>query len=68
MKVVSGRHLCKVLESKGWELKRIQGSHHIYAHPDNPRILTVPVHGNQDLKKGTLNQLLKDSGLTENDL
>lgn len=68
MKVVSGKHLCKVLENRGWVLKRIQGSHHVYTHPDNPKILTVPVHGNQDLKKGTLGQLLKDSSLTEKDL
>ena len=68
MKVVSGKHLCKILESRGWELKRIQGSHHIYTHAGNPKILTVPVHGNQDLKKGTLGQLLKDASLTGNDL
>jgi predicted RNA binding protein YcfA (HicA-like mRNA interferase family) len=66
--VVSGKHLCKVLESRGWELKRIQGSHHIYTRAGNPKILTVPVHGNQDLKKGTLGQLLKDANLTEMDL
>lgn len=34
----------------------------------DPTILTVPVHGNKDLKKGTVHKLLKDSGLTEDDL
>jgi predicted RNA binding protein YcfA (HicA-like mRNA interferase family) len=68
VKVVSGKHLCKILETRGWELKRTQGSHHIYTLVGNPKILTVPVHGNQDLKKGTLGQLLKDANLTENDL
>ncbi len=68
MKVVSGKHLCKILESRGWELKRIQGSHHIYTQAGNPKILTVPVYGNQDLRKGTLGQLLKDANLTEKDL
>jgi predicted RNA binding protein YcfA (HicA-like mRNA interferase family) len=68
VKAVSGKHFCRVLESRGWQLKRIHGSHHIYTHPDNPKILTVPVHGNQDLKKGTLGQLLKEAGLTEQDL
>lgn len=68
MKSVSGKHLCKVLERNGWELKRIRGAHHIYAQPGNPTILTVPVHGNQDLKAGTLHKLLKDAGLTEDDL
>ena len=68
MKAISGKRLCKILEARGWELQRIRGSHHIYTHPDHNAILTVPVHGNRDLKKGTLGQLLKDAGLTEDDL
>lgn len=31
MKVISGKRFCRVLESRGWTLKRIHGSHHIYA-------------------------------------
>jgi predicted RNA binding protein YcfA (HicA-like mRNA interferase family) len=68
VKAVSGKHLWKVLENKGWKLNRIHGSHHIYTQSGNPEILTVPVHGNQDLKRGTLGQLLKNAGLTEKDL
>lgn len=40
----------------------------ISTHSGNPEILTVPVHGNQDLKRATLDQLLKNAGLTEKDL
>lgn len=36
--------------------------------PGTPTILSVPVHGNKDLKKGTLVGLLKAAGLTEGDL
>ena len=68
MKSVSGKHLCKVLERHGWTLQRIRGSHHIYAKSDNPAILTVPVHSNRDLKRGTLGQILKDAELTDDDL
>ncbi|MGH8584000.1 MAG: type II toxin-antitoxin system HicA family toxin [Gammaproteobacteria bacterium] len=57
-----------MIGEQGWELKRIQGSHRIYTHPDSPKILTVPVHGNRDLRKGTLSQLLKGAGLSERDL
>jgi predicted RNA binding protein YcfA (HicA-like mRNA interferase family) len=52
MKPVSGKRLCKVLESHGWILLRINGSHHIYGRPDQPVILPVPVHGNADLPPG----------------
>jgi predicted RNA binding protein YcfA (HicA-like mRNA interferase family) len=68
VKSVSGKQLCKVLERHGWVLKRVRGSHHIYARTGSTAILTVPVHGNRDLKAGTLHQLLKDAGLTETDL
>jgi predicted RNA binding protein YcfA (HicA-like mRNA interferase family) len=63
MKTISGKSFCKFLEQHGWELHRIRGSHYIYTKPDREEILTVPVHGNKDLKKGTFRKLLKDSKL-----
>ncbi len=68
MKSVSGKALCKIVERYGWELKRVTGSHHIYAHEDISVILSIPVHGNRDLPTGTLRRLLKDAELTEEDL
>ncbi len=67
MKSISGKAFCKLLLLHDWQLQRIRGSHHIYTHPEKTEILTVPVHGNQDLKIGTLSKLLKDAGLTEYD-
>lgn len=67
MKPISGKLFCRLLLLHGWHLQRIRGSHHIYTHPDKAQILTVPVHGNQDLKMGTLSKLLKDAGLSERD-
>lgn len=68
MKSVSGKQLCKALESRGWVLLRINGSHHIYGRPGAVERLTVPVHANQDLKRGLLAHLLKQAGLTEADV
>ena len=68
MKSVSGKALCKIVERYGWELKRVTGSHHIYAKEDIRAILSIPVHGNRDLPTGTLRRLLKDAELTEEDL
>ena len=68
MKSISGKNLCRVLERHGWELLRIKSSHHIYGQAGNPIIVTVPVHGNRDLRTGTLAKILKDAGLTEDDL
>jgi len=53
MKSISGKKLCKIIERKGWILKKITGSHHIYEKPDETKIISIPVHRNQDLKLGT---------------
>lgn len=68
MKSISGKQLCKIVEQKGWILQRITGSHHIYANPQEEKIISIPVHRNQDLKIGTLRSLMRVVGLTENDL
>jgi predicted RNA binding protein YcfA (HicA-like mRNA interferase family) len=47
MKSLSGKELAKLLEKNGWQLLRIQGSHHIYGKPNNIVRLSVPIHGNQ---------------------
>lgn len=65
MKSISGKAFCKLLHLHGWQLQRIRGSHHIYTHPGRTEILTVPVHGNQDLKIDTLSKLLKDADLVD---
>ncbi|MGB2924778.1 MAG: type II toxin-antitoxin system HicA family toxin [Limnothrix sp.] len=68
MKSISGKKLCKIVEKKGWILKKVTGSHHIYTHPASRAILSVPVHRNKDLKIGTLKSLMKTAQLTESDL
>lgn len=68
MKSVSGKTLCKIIEGKGWELKRVTGSHHIYNRKGDDVILSIPVHGNRDLPVGTLKSIMKDAGLIETDL
>ncbi|MBP0028198.1 type II toxin-antitoxin system HicA family toxin [Roseofilum sp. Guam] len=68
MKLVSGKNFCKILESNGWILKRVKGSHHIYQHSETEQIVVVPVHGNKDLKIGTLKALMKATELLEEDL
>lgn len=56
------KELIKILEANGWQLIRVRGSHHIFKHPNKPTMLTIPLH-NDDMKIGTLNQILKAAGL-----
>jgi predicted RNA binding protein YcfA (HicA-like mRNA interferase family) len=68
MKSISGKRLCKIVEQRGWVLRRVTGSHHIYESPEVEQILSIPVHRNQDLKVGTLKALMKIAQLSEEDL
>jgi predicted RNA binding protein YcfA (HicA-like mRNA interferase family) len=68
VKTVSGKDFTKLLEKKGWELRRIKGSHHIYTKPGYPARISVPVHGNNPLKIGLLKYLMKVADMTEKDL
>ena len=68
MKAVSGKKICRLLESNGWELMRVNGSHHIYAKKGSVVRISVPVHGNKPLKVGLQQYLMKMAGIDERDL
>ncbi len=68
MASVSGKAFAKALERRGWMLLRINGSHHIYGKAGERMRITVPIHGNEALKPGLLNALLKQTGLSLDEL
>jgi predicted RNA binding protein YcfA (HicA-like mRNA interferase family) len=68
MKALSGKELAKLLEQRGWELRRIHGSHHIFVKPGSEVRLSVPIHGNHSLKTGLLRHLLKQAGISEDEI
>ena len=68
MKPVSGKRFCRVLEANGWELKRINGSHHIYAREGKSLRISVPVHGKSPLKIGLQRHLMRLAEIDESDL
>jgi len=40
-----------IIEKKGFVLKRVTGSHYIFAHPETKRRVTVPSHSDQVYSK-----------------
>ncbi len=68
MKIVSGKQFCKLLQSRGWQLKRIRGSHFIYLKTGVPIRISVPVHGDSSLKHGLQRHLMKLADLDKSDL
>lgn len=55
----------KVLETHGWKLDRIRGSHHHFTKPGaNPPIITLPVHDGV-VKRFYVKRVLEHLGLEE---
>jgi len=60
---VNAKEVVRLLEQNGWSLDRQRGSHAHFVNPGKPgRITSVPMkHG--DLKKGTLKNIERQSGV-----
>ena len=54
----SGKDLVRFLEAKGFAVIRVRGSHHVMQR--GSLRTTVPVHGSQTLRIGTLRGILRD--------
>lgn len=65
MRSFKPRQIIKVLESKGFNFIRQKGSHRLY-RKGSLRV-TIPFH-NKDLKPGTLKSILRQAGITNDEL
>jgi predicted RNA binding protein YcfA (HicA-like mRNA interferase family) len=59
------RDIIKRLEADGWYLASTEGSHRQFKHPAKKGKVTVSGKLNDDVRKGTLNSILKQAGLKE---
>ena len=57
------REILEILRSDGWFLVATRGSHRQFKHPGKPGRVTVAGKPGDDLPPGTLNSILKQSGL-----
>ena len=62
------KNLISLLEHKGYELRRVNGSHHIFYHKGLKKAVVVPVHGNKDIPKGTFMSILRQAGISKDEL
>ena len=64
LSLLSGREVARILSTVGYELDHQRGSHLVHRQSNSPhRRVTVPDH--REAARGTLRQILKDTGLTE---
>lgn len=57
------RDLIALIESDGWALVRTKGSHRQFQHPSKPGTVTIAGNSGTDVPPGTLNSVLKQTGL-----
>ena len=59
---MKGKEIVKKLLKQGWMINRVKGSHHMMYNPKTNIMVPVPCH-NMDLPKGTVETILKQTGL-----
>ena len=64
--LISGKKICKILEKLGFEKIFGKGSHIRFKHPDGRRTV-VPVHNNEKIGIGLLNEILKQAKISRED-
>ena len=57
------RKVVKRLREDGWTIKEQHGSHVQMVHAIKKGKVTIPKHGNRDLKPGTLKAIWRQAGL-----
>jgi predicted RNA binding protein YcfA (HicA-like mRNA interferase family) len=55
--------ILRMIQDDGWYLVATRGSHRQFKHPSKPGRVTVAGKPGDDLAPGTLNSILKQSGL-----
>ena len=60
------REVIKMIEKDGWYLIKTRGDHRQYKHPIKPGRVTISGNLGKDMPPGTLNSILKQSGLKGN--
>lgn len=56
---IKSSELLRIIKKDGWYEVRQKGSHVIMKHPIKPNMIPVPFHASKEMKKGTLQAILK---------
>ena len=63
LRLLSGRAVCRILAAHGFLHVRQRGSHIIMQKRENDSTLTVPVPDYDEIRIGTLQSVIRQSGL-----
>lgn len=63
LRIFSGRDVCRILEQHGFQVVRQRGSHMVLQRRTDLGTVTVPVPDHPELKIGTLQSIIRQSGI-----
>ena len=63
LRILSGREVCRILESQGFVAVRQLGSHIVMQKKVENSTITVPVPDHKEIRPGTLRSIIRQSGL-----
>ena len=61
---IQPKRLIRALEKAGVFVHRVTGSHYILKHPTKPSVRVTVLFHSRDLKRGTLQSIIKQVGFT----
>ena len=59
---ITGKEMLRFLGAQNFLLRRVKGSHHLMKKGNVQTV--IPIHGNRNLKMGTLRGILRDIEMT----
>jgi predicted RNA binding protein YcfA (HicA-like mRNA interferase family) len=63
LRVLSGREVCRILQQHGFTEVRRRGSHIVMQRRTETGSITVPVPDHRELAVGTLQSIIRQSGI-----
>lgn len=63
LKIFSGKEICRILSEHGFVLIRQKGSHIIMQKKAGNSTTTVPVPNHKEIRIGTLQSIIRQSGI-----
>ncbi|HEV2299530.1 MAG TPA: type II toxin-antitoxin system HicA family toxin [Candidatus Acidoferrales bacterium] len=67
LRVVSGKEVCAILGRHGFVEIRRRGSHVVMQKKESGGTITVPVPDHKELRIGTLQSIIRQSGVPRNE-
>ena len=67
LRILSGKQVCSILSQHGFVEVRQRGSHIVMQKRHQNTTITVPVPNHSELKIGTLQSIIRQSGISKNE-